>query len=375
MTRDITVAAYYFPNYHFDERNALTHGAGWNEWDLMRKARPRFPGHHQPKIPLWGYENEADPAVMARKIDAAADHGVDAFIFDWYYYNDGTFLEAALNDGFAKAPNRNRIRYGLMWANHNWVDIHPMPVDCESALLYPGAVTRETFDRMCRYVIERHFRDPSYWLIDGKPYFSIYEIFRLAEGLGSWEAVAEALENFRGMVRAAGFPDLHLNAVIWGVRLLPGEKTLEDPTEIVRLLKFDSVTSYVWVHHAQLKQFPVTEFDEIFQINREYWQQTALEYPVPYYPNVTMGWDASPRTVQSIPYVNVGYPMMSIMNTTPEKFRRALECARRFLDDGRRAADRIITVNAWNEWTEGSYLEPDLENGFAYLDAIRSVKA
>ena len=84
------VAVYYFPNYHpGDPRNTEMKGETWSEWELVKAARPRFPGHAQPKVPLWGYGDESDPAVMARKIDAAADHGVDAFIFDWYYYDMG----------------------------------------------------------------------------------------------------------------------------------------------------------------------------------------------------------------------------------------------------------------------------------------------
>ena len=62
-------AAYYFPNYHVDSRNELQHGTGWTEWELMKCATPRFEGHRQPRIPLWGYGDEADPAVMAVKID------------------------------------------------------------------------------------------------------------------------------------------------------------------------------------------------------------------------------------------------------------------------------------------------------------------
>ena len=97
------VAAYYFPNYHpGDARNAKVFGPAWSEWDLVKAARPRFPGHHEPNVPAWGYEDEADPAVMARKIDAAADHGVDAFVFDWYYYDDGAFLDDALEKGYLK---------------------------------------------------------------------------------------------------------------------------------------------------------------------------------------------------------------------------------------------------------------------------------
>ena len=80
----------------------------------MKIARPRFPGHQQPKVPLWGYEDEADPAVMSRKIDAAADSGISTFLFDWYYYNDGPFLERALREGFQKAPNANRLNYPIM---------------------------------------------------------------------------------------------------------------------------------------------------------------------------------------------------------------------------------------------------------------------
>lgn len=98
--KDIQIAVYYFPNYHADPRNEAVHGRGWTEWELVRSARPRFPGHRQPKVPLWGWEDEADPRVMARKIRAASDSGIDAFLFDWYYYDDGPFLERALLEGF-----------------------------------------------------------------------------------------------------------------------------------------------------------------------------------------------------------------------------------------------------------------------------------
>src|SRR5580698_8957023 len=75
---DITVACYYFPNYHpGDPRNDAWKGPGWCEWELVKNARPRFPGEHQPNVPLWGYGDESDPKVMEQKIDAAADHGID----------------------------------------------------------------------------------------------------------------------------------------------------------------------------------------------------------------------------------------------------------------------------------------------------------
>ncbi|MBL8991840.1 MAG: glycoside hydrolase family 99-like domain-containing protein, partial [Spirochaetia bacterium] len=90
------VGVYYFPNYHVDKRNELVHGKGWTEWQLMKHATPRFPGHEALPQPLWGYNDEADPEVMELKINAAADHGIDFFIYDWYYYDDGLYLERGL---------------------------------------------------------------------------------------------------------------------------------------------------------------------------------------------------------------------------------------------------------------------------------------
>ncbi|MBE0698379.1 MAG: glycoside hydrolase family 99-like domain-containing protein, partial [Anaerolineaceae bacterium] len=175
MAADYQIAAYYFANYHpGDPRNALVHGEGWSEWDVVRRAVPRFQGHYQPRVPQWGYEDESDPEVMAKKIAAAAEHGLSAFIFDWYWYNDGPFLERALEKGFLGAANNRDLKFSMMWANHNWVDLHPAKAyECrmrDHRLLYPGPVTRATFDTVVTYTIETYFKHPSYWLIDGAPY-------------------------------------------------------------------------------------------------------------------------------------------------------------------------------------------------------------
>src|SRR5271163_1006445 len=99
------LAAYYFGNYHVDSRNEAAHGSGWTEWRLVQAATPRFVGHNQPKTPLWGFEDESNPKVFAKKIDAAANARLDAFIFDWYWYDDGPFLQGALEGGYLRAQN------------------------------------------------------------------------------------------------------------------------------------------------------------------------------------------------------------------------------------------------------------------------------
>lgn len=369
-----TVACYYFPNYHpSDKRNEAFHGKGWAEWELVKAAKPRFPGHQQPKVPAWGYTDESDPKEMARKIDAAADHGIDAFIFDWYWYNDGPFLERGLEQGFLKAKNNKRLKFSLMWANHDWVDIHPRKLSETPKLLYPGEITPATWDKMTDYVIREYFRHPSYWKIDGRPYFSVYELYRLVRSFGSLEKTREALDQFRAKTRAAGFPDLHVNGVTWGVQILPGEKAVTNVKELSQKLGLDSVTSYVWIHHVPLRQFPETPYRHVMDEYYKYAEKVKDQFGLPYYPNVTMGWDSSPRAQQSDPFENRGYPFMATLSgNTPEAFKEALVRMKEFLMK-RPPEERIFNINCWNEWTEGSYLEPDKITGMRYLEAVKEV--
>ena len=114
-----------YPRQFPELRYSLQHSNDWSEWELVKEAKPRFEGHRQPYVPVWGYEDEKDPAVMAKKIRAAATHGVDAFIFDWYWYEGGPFLNRCLDEGFLGAPNTDSLKFALMWACHDWSDRFP----------------------------------------------------------------------------------------------------------------------------------------------------------------------------------------------------------------------------------------------------------
>jgi len=367
------IAAYYFPEYHTDPQNDHWHAPDWTEWELIRRAEPRFPGHQQPKVPLWGYQDESDPAVMAQKIEAAADHGLSAFIFDWYWHERGPFLNGALDRGFLGAENNDRLQFALMWANHDWINLFPAKRSVPTHTFARGAVSRAVFEAATDHMVRHYFGHPSYWRVDGRPYFSIYELQRLIQGLGGLDETRAALESFRRKVRAAGQGELHLNAIVWGIELLPGEMSMENPDTLLASLGFDSTTSYVWIHHAPFDAFPTVPYGRYARRAAEDWERYTREFALPYYPNVTMGWDPSPRTVQSDIYDAHGYPFTAVLtDNTPEEFGRALERARAFLDQS--GADLpILTINAWNEWTEGSYLEPDTRHGFGYLDAIQRV--
>jgi hypothetical protein len=371
--RPVTLVSYYFGDYHpGDPRNVQTKGSNWSEWELVRNAKPRFPRHEQPHVPLWGFQDESDPAVMANKINAAADHGVSAFIFDWYYYDDGPFLDRPIDRGFLHATNSARLKFAFMWANHDWQDIQPFHRGNPPRVLYPGRVTPVTFNKICDHLIRDYFARTNYWRIEGKPYFSFYDLNNLLASFGSVKATRGALDMFRARAVSAGLPGLHLNAVVWGQTILPAEKTVTDAVKLVHDLGFDSVTSYVWIHHTALPELQ-TPYNFVRDEYFNYWTVAATNFGVPYIPNVTMGWDPSPRADQSQTFGNSGYPFMNtIKDNTPENFRAALELARQRLLAETNGL-RILNLNCWNEWTEGSYLEPDTVHGMAFLDAIKAV--
>lgn len=371
----IEVLAYYFPQFHADPKNSAWHGEGWTEWALLRAAKPRYAGHQQPKVPAWGEFDESDPCNSTIEINLAANHGITGFIYDWYWYGEAPFLNGALERGFLKADSNERLKFALMWANHDWLDIFPAKPTQERRLLAHGGIAPAGFDKMVDYIIAHYFPQPNYLRIDGGLYFSIYELGTFLKGMGSIAAARKALESFRSKVRAAGLGELHLNAVVWGFTVLPSESKLENPNEVVRQLGFSSVTTYAWVHHYEpaTHGFPNGSYVHAAERSYQAWQDYRDEFAVPYHPNVSMGWDPTPRTQQDAVYADRDYPWTATLEgNSPEAFGAALEKAQAFVE-GRPDAARVITINAWNEWTEGSYLLPDTVHGLAYLQQVSRI--
>jgi hypothetical protein len=376
----ITIASYYFPNYHIRGVNQLPVSKqhildNKSEWELVKEARPRFEGHQQPHVPAWGYTDEKDPEVMAVKIDAAADYGVDVFIFDWYNYNGQPFLNQCLDEGFLKAKNTDKIKFALMWANHDWKDLFPCNEGnlSELEVMYQGKVTSEAFEKIGDEIVRDYFTKSNYWLIDGKAYFSIYDIEKFIEGFGSMEATKTAMDHLNQKAIDAGLKGIHWNLVAWGNPILPGEKVPSDIPNLIKTLGFNSATSYVWIHHVKLPEVQ-NDYNSARDQYFIHWDKAKSEYGVPYFPNVSMGWDSSPRTNQSMGWDhNAGYPYTGILvNNSPANFKEALQKTKdKLLADP--VGPRALTINCWNEWTEGSYLEPDTVNGMAYLEALRDV--
>lgn len=359
------VAAYYWPSCHYDERWATFFSDGsQGEWESIRNCKPKWDGHYQPRVPAWGYLMDNDPAAMEKKIEAATSHGVNVMLFDWYWFDNKPFLEGALNDGFLKAHNVDQMKFYLMWANHDAKTAWDRRRSHNLEVIWPGSVDLPTFKTVVARVIDKYFSHPSYYKIDGKPVFSIYDMNNLLKGLGGVQQTVEALDYFRSVVKKAGFPDLHLQMVYWGKvpKIDASGFASEEGTSAntVKTFKIDSLTNYTFAHLAR-SDGDYIEWAEKAISN---WPQWSEQFDAPYFPNVSVGWDNNARFKDRRGAIEG--------NTNPEAFRKYLLKAKAYAD-AHPDQPKLITINAWNEWVEGSYLEPDERFGMGYLEAVRDV--
>lgn len=353
---EYNVAAYIWPSCHHDERfGDMLWPEGMGEWEIIKKGTPRFDGHYQPKVPLWGYEPDDDPRVMEKWIDAAISYGVNVFIFDWYWFDEGPFLESSLNNGFLKAKNKDKMQFYLMWANHdvrrNYWNVHKFTRD--TSMMWKGAVDMENFKIIVDRVIEKYFTQPNYFKIDGCPVYSVFSMHNLVKSFGSVGATRDAIGYFREKTREAGFPDLHLQVIGNGA---PNTNLVQR----IEAIGVNSVTKYNWggPHPEDYIRWGTEAMER-----RKQWDE-ALE--IPFFPNASIGWDDSPR------FPHKGKEHVVHYNKTPESFAAFLQKTKEYCD-AHPDQPKLITVFSWNEWIEGSYLLPDMKYGFEHLEAVKEV--
>ena len=191
--------------------------------------------------------------------------------------------------GFLQATNNHRLKFAFMWANHDWLEIQPYKRGTPPKLLFPARSRPAGFERICDHVIKDYFQQPSYWRINGRPYFSFYELTKLLESFGSVEATRAALDQIPRQGprrRTAGTAPQRRGL---GAADSAGREQARGPAKLVRDLGFDSVTSYVWVHHVPLPD-KSTDYNDV---RDEYFKPTGTRreklFGVPYFPNVTHG--------------------------------------------------------------------------------------
>lgn len=364
VPRHTEIVAIYFPGYHQDDHYDSWFGEGWNEWRLLAQAPQRFPGQRILR-PAWGDFDEADPGWMAKQVGLAGDNSIDVFLFDWYWYSGVKLLERPLERGFLQATNQGRLKFALMWANHDWRNYFPAPSDQDPPMLLPARSSSRDFSRMIDYCLTSYFIRTNYWRVSGAVYFGVFETDKLIEQLGGPAATRKALEAARQQVRRAGVDGIHFAAFHSAPVVLPK----------IKEAGFDSVTTYNLTSSgkATLPDKPLDQYSDLVDSHTEFWKSMDTGI-LPYMPIVTLGWDCTPRWTKDAPFPpqRNAYPYGSVLvSNTPAEFARLVRLAQRHVRSSPSPPPGIL-VNAWNEWTEGSALLPERVYGTAFLDALKN---
>lgn len=365
------VVVVYYPHWHSYDHGSSWKGDGWTEWEGLKAAVPRFPGHHQPLKPTWGCFDESDPKWTAREIDLAVNHGIDVFLYDWYWYSGVKNMEEALEQGFLKAANRSRMKFALMWANHHRRDQFCPEFGTPRTVWLPSRHTPRDLERAMDYCAEHYFREPNYWRPDGRLFFSVFQAKEFVEQLGGPQETRKVLEKIDARLSRTGLPPMHWNGMV------------STPAVAAKVQQAGFLSTSRYNVNTAGKAGPdMTErYEDVMEAHRQHWKK-MLDAPLMDLPVATMGWDSSPRcradvkwpfpkTPKATKWTFYEYPYGPIVvGNTPERFEQLLrDMAQHAEQDPRRPF--AVLINAWNEWTEGGFLLPEERYGTGYLEAIR----
>ena len=316
---DHDIGVYYFPGWAPDRPDGTS-----GRW--ARQAD--FPE----RTPVLGWYREGSPEVADWHIKWAVENGIRFFIYDWYWRDGKIALQEGLHDGLLKARYREMLKFCIMWANH---------------VPFAGH-TREQFVQVADYWIEHYLRLPNYYRIDGRPYISFFHVGELRACFGTDEKLRDALAAMRTRIVDAGLGNPYI--VICG-------DAGKHSQEWYKTVGFDAVTAYNYpAAGACTAQSPYPVF---VGAHEDIWRAAHKVGVVPYLPLLTSNWDARPWH---------GAATNARFGRTTARFESGLKRLRAFLDE---TGGRVGIIEAWNEWGEGSYIEPNLEFGFGDLEAIR----
>lgn len=347
---DIKAIAFYLPQFHQISENDRWWGEGFTDWTNIRKANPMFEGHYQPRIPHSdiGYYDLSDIEIMKKQAKLARKHGIYGFCFYHYWFHGKRLLEKPV-DQLLEHPEID-LRFCLCWANENWTRTWD---GLEKEVLIAQKHSPED-DLAFIKDLSRYLKDPRYIRINGKPVILIYRPLLLPEPLKTFSRWRDFCEHN------------HIGDIlIWGVRGCFNHVTglgLEESLDAEVEFPPSLVTSLRTLHTSQLSQNslqnPAYSYKELVA---DMTSGKAIADTLPYsiYRTCMLAWDNTPRRKEN------GYVFCEYSNYAYYQWlRQAIAYTReRFSEE-----ERFFFINAWNEWAEGTYLEPDQKYGYVHLN-------
>ncbi len=376
------VLALYLPQFHPIPENDRWWGPGFTEWTNVVRVRPLFRGHQQPRIPAdLGFYDLRLPETREQQAEMARDAGVEGFCYYHYWFGNGKqLLERPFNE--VVASGKPDFPFCLCWANHTWSNKtwnQKSTLQKDTVLMEQQYLGEE--DDIAHFnSLLSAFKDKRYITVDGKLLFVVYNPFEFKNMEGfikTWRRLAE--ENGLPGFHFVGMAPSTLAYVLLsdGSRKpsMPNLKSSAEIFNTILNMGFDAVNSYgkrrgEMMFEGKYKNIAKTILRKmgvpVGSIRYDY-ARTVCNFFAPedawenVYPTILPQWDRSPRVAS---YDGV------YVNATPEKFEQHIRQALDLVKD-KEDEHKIIFLKSWNEWGEGNYVEPDIEYGHGFLDAIR----
>ena len=375
MKTKARVIAYYLPQFHPTKINDKYWGKGFTEWTNVTKAKPQYRGHYQPQIPAdLGFYDLRLPEIRQAQADMARENGVEGFMYWNYWFGNGKkILEMPIEELMRTA--KPDFPFCVGWANHDWSNKtwqKTKRFTKDTVFLKQEYLGKQDYTDYFYYLLPM-FRDHRYIKVDEKPLFYVFDP-------DSCPDMKEFIQLWQHLAEKNGIPGIHFVARADSIgkadEIYKKNFMNEVKARYDRYIDmgFDAVSSMNFrraeilatgffkkiIRNIRRKIFgyALNSHDYMKLTEHYYTDEDKLDYV---YPQITPRKDKTPRA---------GKNALVYTGSTPEKFRIAIKMALEKIKD-KDDEHKILFLNSWNEWGEGSYMEPDIGWGHQYLDVLR----
>lgn len=332
VTPDYRLGVYYFPGWLDGQRGA----PAAKPWERIKEYPEREP--------LLGWYREGDATIMEQQINWMSQYGIDYVVFDWFW--DGKpFLEHGIS-AFFRAENNKLVDFAVLWANHS---------------NFPKSA--DQFLAMVGYWVKYYFPKENYLKIDGKPVVFLFSMQRFRDDAKAFGGnVKELIARANDLAIRAGLKGIYFVGAAEAVAYWVKDYGPKNGYSAYSTYNYHRGFSGLYLPH----KLPAHSYAELDSAYQESWDWILNNSPLPYILPMTSGWDKRPWGGSLDPLHDRSF-------STPDEFERHLRAAKSRIDRFKDKTMSMGVICCWNEFGEGSYIEPTKQQGFEYLSRVRKV--